>query len=149
MSERILSEELIGQIGEVFTAQLKHPVELLYFFSRIDCQTCDDTPQLLQEIAAISDKIQLSSHDLTEPSPVAEKFGVELTPGLVILPADAPAGSEYALRFSGIPSGYEFSSLIQAIILVSRRDSGLKQEIRTQLKTIQQPVHLQVFVTPT
>jgi alkyl hydroperoxide reductase subunit AhpF len=54
----------------------------------------------------------------------------------------------YGIRLAGIPSGHEFSSLIQDLILVSGRDSGLSQPTRDFLKNLTEPVHLQVFVTP-
>jgi len=56
---------------------------------------------------------------------------------------------DYGIRYAGIPSGHEFSSLINEIILVSGRDSNLNKETREYLSTINQPVLMQVFVTPT
>jgi alkyl hydroperoxide reductase subunit AhpF len=53
------------------------------------------------------------------------------------------------VRYAGIPSGHEFSSLIQDLILVSGRDSGLSEQTREYLAGLKEPVHLQVFVTPT
>jgi glutaredoxin-like protein len=47
-----------------------------------------------------------------------------------------------------MPSGYEFSTLINDILAVSRRNSGLTETTREFLKQLNQPVHLQVFVTP-
>ncbi|HSQ16551.1 MAG TPA: glutaredoxin, partial [Anaerolineales bacterium] len=57
--------------------------------------------------------------------------------------------TDYGIRYAGIPSGYEFSSLIQSLVLVSGRDSGLAPETRQALADLKQPVLLQVFVTPT
>jgi glutaredoxin-like protein len=56
---------------------------------------------------------------------------------------------DYGVRLAGIPSGHEFSSLIQDLILVSGRDSGLSAETRKALDDLDKPVLLQVFVTPT
>ena len=56
---------------------------------------------------------------------------------------------DYGVRLSGIPSGHEFTSLIQDIILVSNRDSGLNSQTREALKVLDKPITLQVFVTPT
>ena len=52
------------------------------------------------------------------------------------------------IQFSGTPSGYEFSTLINDILAVSRRNSGLTETTRDFLKQLNQPVHLQLFVTP-
>jgi len=49
----------------------------------------------------------------------------------------------------GLPSGYEFGTLVEAILDVSSGDSGLSEPTRTALKEIAKPVHVQVFSTPT
>lgn len=126
-----------------------HPVEIIYFFKNVDCETCDDTRQLLEEITSISEILNFSAYDLNEYSPLAQQYKIDLVPGLVISGRDADNILDYGIRFAGIPSGYEFSSLIQAILLVSKRDSGLKPEIRKELKGLTKPVQLKVFVTPT
>ncbi len=56
---------------------------------------------------------------------------------------------DYGLRFFGIPSGYEYSSLIEAILDVSKGKTGLNQKTKDALKTIDKDIHIQVFVTPT
>ena len=65
------------------------------------------------------------------------------------LARDGDVRTDYGVRFAGIPSGHEFSTLIHDLILVSGRDSGLSPETRAFLKGLEKPVHLQVFVTPT
>jgi len=72
-----------------------------------------------------------------------------MAPELVIAGREGDTLIDYGIRMAGIPSGYEFSSLIQDIIMVSGRDSGLKPDVRQALKKLEKPVHLQVFVTPT
>jgi len=56
---------------------------------------------------------------------------------------------DYGIRFLGIPSGYEFMSLLDAIQVVSAGDSGLKAESREKIAGLPSPLTLQVFVTPT
>ena len=61
-----------------------------------------------------------------------------------------PVGTQdHGIRFFGIPSGYEFMSLLDAIVLVSGGDSGLAPASRTMLAELRSPLNLQVFVTPT
>jgi alkyl hydroperoxide reductase subunit AhpF len=48
-----------------------------------------------------------------------------------------------------IPSGYEFTSLMEAILHVSTGESGLSDKTKALVKTINTPVHIQVFATPT
>ena len=49
----------------------------------------------------------------------------------------------------GLPSGYEFGALVDAILDVSSGDSGLSAPTREALAAVSGPVHLQVFSTPT
>jgi alkyl hydroperoxide reductase subunit AhpF len=155
MSELLLNDQVVGQIREAFQ-NLKEPVEILFFGKKEDCDYCDDTLKLAQEIAEISELLTLKAYDLDSDAEIAEKYGVDKAPGLVLLGRDAitteNSGGEsqdYGVRFAGIPSGYEFSSFIQDLLLVSGRDSGLRPETRAFLKELNQPVLMQVFVTPT
>jgi glutaredoxin-like protein len=148
MATKLLNEDIISQVQEVFD-QLQQPVEVLFFGQKSGCDYCDDTLQLVQEVVGISDKLGISIYDLDEDSPLAEQYKVDKAPGLVIAGRDGDQILDYGIRYAGIPSGHEFSSLIHDLVLVSGRDSGLDQQTRDFLKGLDKPVHLQVFVTPT
>ena len=144
----LLNDDVKGQIREIF-AQLKEPVQVLFFGKEDDCEYCDDTRQLVEEVTALSDKLELSVHDLDKEAGLAQQYQVDKVPGLVLAGRDGDQILDYGVRFSGIPSGHEFSSLIHDLILVSGRDSGLTEQTREFLSKLEKPVHLQVFVTPT
>ncbi len=146
---KLLNEQIIQQVRDIFDAQMKQPVEVLFFGSQDHCDTCEDTRQLAEEVIALSDKLHLSVYDLDEHADIARKYGVDKTPATIIAARDGEAITDYSIRLLGIPAGHEFTTLIQDIILVSSRDSGLGQPTREFLKTLEQPLHLQVFVTPT
>jgi len=148
MQTRLLNEDVIGQIKDVF-AQLQNPVEVLFFGKKSDCEYCDDTLQLVQEIVEISDQIHLTTYDIEEDAEVAAQYKVDKVPGLVLAGRDGDQVIDYGVRFAGIPSGHEFSSLIHDLTLVSKRDSGLSEKTREFLAGLKKPVLLQVFVTPT
>src|SRR3990172_3211172 len=148
MTEKLLNEEIARQVKEVF-AQLQEPVEVLFFGRKEDCDYFADTLQLAQEIVELSDKLGLSVYDLDEDLSLAEQYHVDKAPGLALAGKDGDQISDYGIRYAGIPSGHEFSSLIHDLVLVSSRDSGLEQKTRDFLKGLEQPVLLQVFVTPT
>jgi glutaredoxin-like protein len=145
--EKFLNENIIKQIEETF-AEMQEPVQILYFGSRDQCETCAETQQLLEEVAAVNDKVELSVYSLHENRGLAEKFNVTNAPGIVIAAKNDAEVKNLGVQFSGTPSGYEFSTLINDILAVSRRDSGLSDTTREFLKQLDQPVHLQVFVTP-
>ena len=149
MPGKLLNAELIQQIKLLFDTQLIYPVELLYFYEKDQCNTCDEMKQLLDEITSISQKLSLSIYEIHENPQLAHIYNVRITPGMVITGRDQDELLDNGIRFTGIPSGYEFSSLIHANELVSKRDSGIKPEIRNELKGLHVPVRLQVLVTPT
>jgi glutaredoxin-like protein len=119
-------------------------VTLTYFTQEIECEYCRDTHVLLEELCSIDDKLKLRVFDFKENASEAEKYKIDKIPATIV-----ENGSDYGIRFYGIPAGYEFSSLLQAILMVSHGDSGLSAESKKLLKEINKPVHIQVFVTPT
>lgn len=144
----LLNENIQTQIREIFTG-LKQPVHILFFGAQENCDYCSDTLQLAGEVAALSDLISLDQHDLQADAALAARYQVDKTPTLVIAAKDGEKIADYGVRLLGIPSGHEFTSFIQGILLVSGRDSGLAPETRQFLKSLDKPVHLQVFATPT
>jgi len=147
--EKLLSDEIAGQIKQIF-GQLKEPVQILFFFASQDqCDLCDETRALLNEVVALDSRLGISIYDLQSDADVARKFNVERAPGIVIAAKNDSQIMDYGIQYSGIPSGHEFSTLINDILLVSGRDSGLSQQAREYLKKLDKPVHFQVFVTPT
>ena len=120
------------------------PIKLLYFTQAYACQFCRETEQILREVAGLSPKITLEVYDLMADKGAAEKYRIDKIPATVVM-----SDVDYGIRFYGIPSGYEFSSLIEDLIAVSRGEAGLSAKTLEILKGIKEPVHIQVFVTPT
>ena len=144
----LLNDDVRSQVSEAFT-ELREPVQILFFGSKEQCEYCDDTLKLVEEIASLSDKLSVQTFDMEADPEVAENYNVSLTPGLVIAAESDDGPVDYGVRYAGIPSGHEFSSLIQDLLLVSGRDSGLNEQTREFLANLKEPVYLQVFVTPT
>jgi len=146
--ERLLDDEIVKQLAEMFDS-LKHPVALLFFGNKTDCEYCPQTLQLLEEIAVLSDKLELHTFDEDENPEELKKFNVDKVPGIVIASRKDGEIVDHGIRYAGIPAGHEFTSLIRDILMVSSGDSGLKQETRDYLASLEKPIFLQVFVTPT
>ena len=144
----LLNDNLKKQVSEAFS-QLKEPVQILFFSKATNCEYCDDTHQMVEEVASLSEKIELSIFDLEKDSAQAAHYKVDKAPGIVIAGQDRDMILDYGIRISGIPSGHEFRVLINDLILVSGRDSGLSQHTRDILSGLTKPVLLQVYVTPT
>jgi glutaredoxin-like protein len=91
----------------------------------------------------------LSVYDIQEHQDIASQFNVTNAPGIIIAAKDNTEVKNLGIQFSGIPAGHEFNTLINDIVIVSKRDSGLNETTREFLRNLDQPLHLQVFVTPT
>jgi alkyl hydroperoxide reductase subunit AhpF len=147
--EKLLSDELIVQIRQVFE-KLSQPVQVLLFVSKDKLEACEPTQQLLEELIPLSDKLALSVHDLADEPELAQLYSVQdKAPAIVMAARDGDQITDYGIRYLGVPSGHEFSTLIQDLLLVSGRDSGLSNQLRTYIKALTKPLHLEVFVTPT
>lgn len=146
---QLLNDDITQQVKDLFNKELNEPVEIIFFGREENCDYCEDTLQLVEEVTNISEKLSLSQYDLDKDPEIAQKYNVKLAPGLVITAREGEALQDYGVRYAGIPSGHEFSSLIHDLILVSGRDSGLSENTRKSIKELKKPIHLQVFVTPT
>jgi glutaredoxin-like protein len=150
----LLNDNIQKQIRQAFEA-LTGPVKIVMFTQGEDvpaCETCADTRQLLAEVSALSDKITLEVHDFAREVKLAEQYHIDKIPAVAILSGgDAPDGApkDYGIRLYGVPAGYEFSTLIEDILMVSRQKLALNAKTLDELKKLTQPVNIQVFVTPT
>ena len=124
--------------------ELRSGVTLTYFTQEIECDFCRETRELLEELSALDDKIRLQIFDFKINRAEADKYGIDKIPATIVA-----NGYDRKIRFYGIPAGYEFSSLLEAMVMVSQGESDLSAKSKGLLKEIRTPVHLQVFVTPT
>jgi alkyl hydroperoxide reductase subunit AhpF len=111
---------------------------------QISPRSKSETRELLEELCAIEERIKLQIFDFKGNPEEVAKYRIDKIPAIAVA-----NGTDSGIRFYGIPAGYEFSSLIEAIIMVSQGESSLAPESKQILKEIKVPVHIQVFVTPT
>ncbi len=121
-------------------------VKLVYFTQEMECQYCRETGQLLAELAELSDKLSVVTYDFVADKEIVDKYSIDKIPGMVLLDEN---DTDYGIRMYGIPSGYEFATLLEDILMLSEKDSGLAQATRDALKGLTKDIHFQVFVTPT
>ena len=143
----LLNDEIKTQLRDEF-ANLTGPVKLVLFTQEMECQYCTETRELATEVAGLSDKIEVEIYDFVADKEIVETYGIDKIPAMAIVKGgDEP--KDYGIRLYGIPSGYEFSTLIEDIAMVSTGESGLDQSTKDELAALTTPLHLQVFVTPT
>ncbi len=146
--ENLLDPKITSQIDEVFK-DLKHPVRMIFFGAAEECEYCPQIQQLLKEVAERSPLLKLEVYDFKQHAELASSFHVERAPVFILAGEEDGQVKDYGIRFYGIPSGHEFTTLINDILFISQRDSGLSEDTRTYLSGLKKPLHLEVFVTPT
>lgn len=127
-----------------FSEKLVDEVRLVVFSQEVPCLFCKETELVANELAEVSPKIKVERYDFVKDMMKAKEFRIDKIPAIAVI-----GKKDYGVRFYGIPSGYEFNSLVGAILDVSRAESSLSQKTKDVLKLIDNSVHIQVFVTPT
>jgi glutaredoxin-like protein len=145
----LISEKDADFLKGEFESGLVNPVKLVMFTQEFECQFCAETRQIVQEIAELSDKITAEIYDFVADKATADLFAIDKIPAIAVLRAEDGEDRDYGIRFYGIPSGYEFTSVIEDIMDVSKGESDLQPKTKEALAALTEPVHFQVFVTPT
>jgi glutaredoxin-like protein len=152
----LLNKETREITRKKFEAEMVNKVTVLFFtqepgilvvpnrFPGQECTYCREARQLLEEVKSLSDKINLQILDFVAQKEKAAEYGVDKIPATVVL-----GEKDHGIRFYGIPSGYEYTSLVEAVIDVSKGTTELAPKTKESLRTVDKDVHIQVFVTPT
>ncbi len=135
-----------------FSKELTDPVKIVYFTQHDtnmvvpghECLYCKETRDLLDEVASLSDKIELEVHDFVADGEEAARYGVDKIPAAVLT-----GSGKGKVHFYGIPSGYEFAALVESLVAMSKGTTPLKDTTRAELAKANQDLHIQVFTTPT
>jgi alkyl hydroperoxide reductase subunit AhpF len=139
----LLDEKIQEQVKQQLEG-LEGPVKLVVFTQEVECEYCRENTTLAQEVAGLSDQIEVEVHDFVQDDEVAQRYNVDKIPAIVV-----EGKEDYGVRFYGVPFGYEFASLLEAIRSVSAGDSELAPESRAMLAGLKEALHLQVFITLT
>ena len=129
-------------------AAMTRPVRLLFFTQTLGCETCLQTRQILDELPLLSDKIAIDEVNLILEGDKARAYGIDRAPAIAVTYEDQ-GSQDTRIRFLGAPAGYEFISLIEAVLLAGGRSPRLSPESHARLAAIDTPVTLRVFTTPT
>jgi glutaredoxin-like protein len=149
--EKMLPEQIQQQVREALSG-LEHPVEIIVFKSGListlgqgEVGLQDEAAALLREVAELSDKLSVEERSiLTDPE--AQELGLTYAPTLLFR---EQGSSRSNIRFLGLPSGYEFSTLIETIVMLGTGQSELGERSKAEIESLSEPVRMQSFVTPT
>ena len=147
-----LNEQDAAFVRKRFDDELASDVTLEFFTPSIgglalpgqDAEMAEYARQILMEVAALSPRITLNVHSMASEPEAAARFGVARTPATAIIGA-----ADYGVRFYGMPAGYEFATLLELILDVSKAQPPLSDATKTTLGQLKDEAQIQVFVTPT
>jgi len=143
MEQTLFNETTKKELKTVLSA-MKEPVTILYFNQESACPMCREQQKILTELAGMSEKIRLVEYDFIINADKVLEYRIDKIPATI-----AMGKRDYGIRFYGVTAGYEFSSLLETIMMISQERSGLPPELEKLIKTIDEPVHLQVMTTVT
>ena len=131
-------------------SKMTRPVRLLFFTQTLDCETCLQTRQILDELPVLSERIAIDEINFVLEKEKAQQYGIDRVPAVAIVGQDEQgAERDSKIRFLGTPAGYEFISMIRAILLVGGGPSQLSDASRTRVSSVDKPITMHVFTTPT
>ena len=138
-------DEKTAEKSKKVLGELDKKVTLVTFTQEMECTYCAQNVELAEDTAGLSDKISHEVHAFENSEELSKRYGVDKIPALVVT-AD---GEDLGIHFFGIPSGYEFVSLLDAIRTVSTGKHELSDDTVSKIEKLDRPVYIQVFVTPT
>ncbi len=125
----MISDEVKSQVNDRFKALDKEVI--IEYHEDASAQLNEQIKQLLTELVSISPKLKLV---INGDAPLRPSFDLKgLNKGVV--------------RFAGIPSGHEFTTLIESIIMVSTGKHQLSDSTVKFLEGLTKPLDFKVFIT--
>lgn len=125
-------------------SEITNDVKLVLFTQTFNCDTCVETEALMRAVCELSERLKLEILNPHVNRERAEQYKVERVPALIV-----EGDRDYGIRYFGAPGGYEFASLLEDLVAVGKRESGLSEASKEKIRALTEPLHLKVFVTPT
>lgn len=139
----LLNDEIVQNVKEML-GDLPREVKLTVFTDDQNCEYCEQIVQLVNEVADAVDTVTIEQFEIHENADQARALNIQRAPAIAIL-----GERDFGMRFYGIPSGYEFSTLLHGIQAAARGNSELDASTKSYLSDLEKTVDFQVFVTPT
>jgi len=138
----LIDERSREALTEKFRRELQNEVSLFVFTGPDNKEYCDFTVQLCEELNGLDSRIKPTVYQNSDGK--MTELGITRTPTVLV-----GWDQGYKVKYTGAPAGQEAGGFIEAISLISRRDSGLQEDSRAKLQNIDRDVSIQVYVTPT
>ena len=141
--KKILADKLTDEVSiDLFTK--KSSKLIIQGEENQDCPYCESVVEMMNEFIGMSDKIKLNVYDIKENEEEAKKHNIENVPALVF-----NGKKEGTLIFYGIPTGYEFATMLETLTaLSSDKIEVFSEDMQNYIKGIEKEITFKVFVTP-
>ncbi len=147
-----LNEQDAAHVRKRLAQEMDHDVRLVFFGPTTgglalpgeDWEMAEYTREILKALAGLSDRVTLEEHSTAGEPDLARQYGVARTPMTAVIGA-----ADYGVRYYGMPGGYEFVTLLELVLDVSKGKTPLSEATLEALGALPGDAHLQVFVTPT
>lgn len=141
----LIKEEDKQFLQSEFKKYMRDDVDLVVFTSENgDCRYCKEVVQICEELSETSDKINVKKFTFEKEQDETKKYGVTKYPAVVVTKQGETNGR---IKYYGIPSGYEFGSVIEDIKMVSTNEAKISAKAMDIISKIDKPVSIKVFVT--
>lgn len=143
-SMALMSDEIREEVRE-YLAKMTAPVTVAYYPKEGD-PASEAMEQLLQELADVNPLIR-PERRFGPAEAIAPERPEDLESVVSVLEVD---GRRTGIRYLGFPGGREFGTFLEALVTVSTAAAPtLSEATRAFLAQIKEPLHLEVFTTPT
>ncbi len=142
---KFLNDDVRKMLGEILD-EMQDEVQVKLYVDTMDCDTCNESHQLLSEMTEVNDKIKYELIDTKGDKTVGAIHGIKMYPTIVMLDKD---GTDKGVRFNGIPAGHEINALLASLVDMSGKALDLDAETIEAIKAIDTETDIKVFVTLT
>ena len=141
--QKMFNDDLSKQVKEIF-ADMPKEITIALFTDKNGCETCPETTAYMEEVAALGEKINLTTYDINDDSAIAKSYNVVMVPSIVLLDHK---GDYHGVKFNGMPAGHEINSFIPALLETAGLESEVPEPLKGQIEAVKKDVNIKVFVT--
>ncbi|MEM2839371.1 MAG: thioredoxin-disulfide reductase [Thermoplasmata archaeon] len=136
---RLLNDDARKSLAETFKELKRQLVIEVYVKEGVNAPYNELATRFAKELSEIDPRILARFYSINDER--AKTMNVSRSPTILLDP------EHYNIRYTGAPAGEEGRSFIEAILMISRDESGLSEKARKALSALKDKRHIQVFVT--
>lgn len=140
-----LFDDKIKDQTKSILAEMKDPVEMLFFTREEDCELCGTADEFVDEVTALDTRLLLEKRDVLKDKELAQRLGIHHVPAIALRRS---GDDDYRIRYFSIPGGHEFGAFLRTLVLLSTGE-GDETVDADEVRAIEGQVNLKVFVLVT